>query len=180
MSEVIQFNQLIAFLENASLFEIYRISVAIDNELANPVRIRDARDKFKVGDTLEYFNKATNSFIAGVVLSKSIKNVAIQNCTDGAYWKIPYYLLKLDSRDFNFSSPKQALNKNSLRVGDVVGFNSDGVDVIGRISRLNQKTVSLVTANNRKWRVSYSLLYPVIDGQTGVHNLRFVSDLNEK
>ena len=179
MSEVIQFNQLMAFLENASLFEIYRISVAIDNEIENPARIREARDKFKVGDKVEYFNKATNSFIAGVVLAKSIKYVSIRNCIDGANWKIPYYLLKLDSRDFDFSGPRKSLNKNSLQVGDMVGFNKDGVDVIGQITRLNQQTVSLVTKDNRKWRVSYSFLYSVIDGQAGGNNLRFISDCNE-
>lgn len=77
-------------------------------------------------------------------------------------------MIKIDSRDFAFEQKAHGLNRNSLKVDDVVGFSRDADEIIGKIQRLNPKTVSLVTAEGNRWRVSYSCLYPVIDGQVGI------------
>ena len=171
MSEVIQYEQLSAFLDKASLFEIYRISAAIKNELENPKRISNVRKKFKEEDMVQYFNEETNNFIAAKVISKNSKYVSIENCYDNERWKIPYYLLKIDSREFDFTHSAKGLSKNAIKVGDFVGFNRDGEEVVGRAERLNQKTVTIVTKNNHKWRVSYSLLYSVIEGDQSKSNV---------
>lgn len=48
-------------------------------------------------------------------------------------------------------------------VGEMVSFtNSDGVLITGRIIRLNQKTITLVTDDRQQWKVSPSLLSKVI------------------
>ena len=52
MKEVIHYDQLTSFLKQASLFEIYRFSVAIRNELKHPDRIASVRKKFKAGDII--------------------------------------------------------------------------------------------------------------------------------
>lgn len=175
MNETIQYDQLVAFLKNASLFEIYRVSAAIRNELQDPARIKATREKFKQGDVIEYFNEESNTFVTAHVLAKKHKYVSVQNCLDGRLWEIPYYLLKIDSRDFNFNNSKKGLSKNAIQVGDFVGFNKDGQEIIGRVKRLNQKTVSITTGTNHRWRVAYSLLYAVIDGEgrdcNGIENL---------
>ena len=61
MSEVIQYEHLVSFLKNASLFEVYRLTVAIKNELEDSTRIALVRKQFKEGDVVEYFNEDTNS-----------------------------------------------------------------------------------------------------------------------
>lgn len=165
MSEVVQYDQLVAFLKNASLYEIYRVSAAIRNELENPARINAVREKFKVGDIISYFDDKTNTVIKACVLAKKLKYVSVQNCGDKQHWKIPYHMLKIDSREFNFNEPGKKLNKNSVKVGELVGFNNDGREVVGRVERLNQKTVSLITVDNSRWRVAYQFLYAVIDGK---------------
>ncbi|MDQ3159320.1 MAG: hypothetical protein M3P98_04280 [bacterium] len=38
-------------------------------------------------------------------------------------------------------------------------------DITGRVERLNQKTVTILTASKHQWRVPYSHLYPIIDGE---------------
>jgi hypothetical protein len=65
MSDIVNYDQLVAFLKNASLFEIYRLSVALSNELENPLRISALINKFKEGDIIEYFDATTQSFIEG-------------------------------------------------------------------------------------------------------------------
>ena len=167
MSDVVQYDQLVAFLKQASLFEIYRLSVALQIEMENPLRISALLKKFKEGDVVEYFDASTQTFIAGRVLQKALKNVVVQRLDDGRQWKIPYHMLNIDSREFVFEKKERGLNRNALKVGDFVGFSREGEEIIGRVERLNQKTVSIITASNHRWRVSYQLLYPIIEGEQG-------------
>ena len=64
------------------------------------------------------------------------------------------------------------LEKIQLKVGDTVGFqDKQNNDVYGEIIRLNQKTATIVTNANAKWRVAYELLYLVIEGEQSYPNL---------
>ena len=166
MPDMIHYNQLIEFLKDASLHEIYRLSQAIDNEQNDPQRIAKARKQFKQDDIIEYFDATTNTYIAARVRKKKIKNVSVQNIHDGAYWSIPYYMIKLNSRNMLFETSGRSLTRNTLKVGDSVGFNHDGEAIVGQIKRLNHKTVSLATKNHGEWRVHYRSLHPIIDGKT--------------
>lgn len=176
MSNPVRYKELVDFLEDATLHEIYRLSVAIDRELMNSRRIDAVRKQFKVGDVVEYFDEQTNRFVAAVVLEKKIKRVTVKNCEDQRNWRIPYYLLKLNSRDFDFQSKGGSLTRNALKVGDWIGFNHDGREIIGRIKRLNTKTVTLETKDRQVWYAGYSVLYPVIDGSPVVDGLEAPSD----
>ncbi|MES2204792.1 MAG: hypothetical protein V4496_06190 [Pseudomonadota bacterium] len=169
MSEVVEYDQLVAFLKHASLFEIFRVSHAIQNELENPQRIFAVKEKLKEGSYVEYFEAKTQQFIRARLLKKNQKNVLVQNACDMKQWQIPYHLLKLDSREFDFRNPeKKGLHKNELSVGQWVGFTNsrNGETVVGRVQGLNQKTVSLITAQGGRWRVAYQLLYTIIEGDT--------------
>jgi hypothetical protein len=57
----------------------------------------------------------------------------------------------------------EKLSKNNLKLGDYVGFNKDGEQITGVVTRLNFKTMSLVTTDGRHWRVGYAHLYKIID-----------------
>lgn len=166
MSDVVEYDQLVAFLKKASAFEIYRLSVAIQNELDSPQRLSKVNHRIKEGDIVEYFDSRTNTFIKAMIVQKALKNVVVQHVDDGRRWQIPLYWLKIDSREFVFERKERGLNKNAVKVGDFVGFYHQnlGEDITGCVERLNQKTVTIMTPTKR-WRVSYNLLYPVIDGQ---------------
>lgn len=165
MTEVVNFENLTSFLNGASLHEIYRVSVALFNELENPKRIFAIKNSIKVGQQVKFFDGRTNVTETGEVVSKDIKYVSLRTSQSLGLWKIPYHMLVIDSREFDFSSKGKGLNKNEIQVGELVGFNKDGEEIIGKVERLNQKTVSLVTKDNHKWRVSYSVLYNIIDGE---------------
>jgi len=165
MNEVIQYDQLVGFLKHASLFEVYRLSAAIRNELADPARIAQVKKQFKVGDTIEYFDAKTNQFIAATVLKKNTKYVIVKNCDDGKKWELCYHLLNINSRPFEFNNAAPGLSRNEVKVGDLVAFNHRGEEIVGEIERLNQKTVSLKTAEGQGWRVYYKSLNPIIEGE---------------
>ena len=56
VGSTIEYDQLVAFLKQASVFEIYRMSAAIQNELENPQRLSRVNQKIKEGDLVEYYD----------------------------------------------------------------------------------------------------------------------------
>ena len=151
-------------LKEASLFDLFRLGVAISHEAENPARINAVRQAFKEGDTISYFDEQTNALRSAVVIQKHIKYVSILD-TEGQYFcKITYFLLNLDKADISIHANRhEKLSKNHASIGDCVGFNKDGEQIAGVITRLNHKTVSLITADRRRWRVAYQFLYKIID-----------------
>ena len=161
-----QMMTLLKLLERASLFELYRLRVVLDGKLENPDRIYAARQLFKEGDTIEYFQADMNVFVLAVVKKKHPKQVSVVNCHNQQVWRIPYYMIKLDHRDIvleRYQSKEKGLTKDSISVGDLVGLNHDGQQIVGRVERLNHKTVSVITSDQRRWRVSYKLLHAIIE-----------------
>lgn len=152
-------------LKTASLFDLFRLAMAISHELENPERIKAARLAFKVGDTVSFFDETENTVRSGIVMEKNIKYVSLRDEKDPyRWWKLPYCVLNLNHVDTDIHHQRQEkLSKNNLKVGDCVGFNKDGEEITGMVVRLNFKTVSLVTADRHRWRVSYASLYKIID-----------------
>ena len=105
----------------------------------------------------------------------------VRHVDDGRRWQIPLYWLKIDSREFVFERAARGLNRNEVKVGDFVGFYHQKYEenITGRVERLNQKTVSLITPEPRRWRVPYQLLYPVIDGEQieAMQGIEFQSEM---
>lgn len=165
MNSSIDYSKIKDFLANATLYELGRFSKVLLNEINNPKRIAAVRNQFKEGDKIEYFSCKNNRVVSGIVERKTPTTVWIQNCTDGRRWTMGYERIKLDSRDFVFSQKQGKLDRNSLAIGDSVGFNHDGTQITGLIERLNGKTASLITTDRKKWRVAYAYLYFVIEGE---------------
>lgn len=56
-----------AFLKHVSVFEIYRLSGAIQNELENPQRLAKVNHKIKEGDFVGFYHQNYGEHIAGCV-----------------------------------------------------------------------------------------------------------------
>jgi hypothetical protein len=66
------------------------------------------------------------------------------------------------------------MTKNEIRIGDQVGFrDKSNRKIHGKVLRLNPKTVTVFVEPNERWRVSYSALYPIVDGQKACEH-RFI------
>jgi hypothetical protein len=158
-------SEIIDTIKQASLFDLYRLNIMINHEVENPERIQQVRNTFKEGDIVSYLDTSSNRLEQAKVLQKNPKYVLVENISDHKKWNIRYYSLNLKNIDldlYNISS-KGKLSKNDLRVGEVVGFNKDGTQIVGIILRLNYKTVTIITKDNHRWRVSYSYLFKIID-----------------
>jgi hypothetical protein len=70
------------------------------------------------------------------------------------------------STDIKYATKMRGMNKNEIRKNDLVGFRSkNNKNVCGKVIRLNPKTVTVFVEPNEEWRVPYSMLYPIIDGE---------------
>lgn len=155
-------------LAKASLFELYRLNAAIGNQLDDPTRIAAVKRALRVGQTLHWFDTTQNRLVEAKLLRINRTRAEIRNLADGKPWTIPFYLIDMEGQDVAIAARKrQALDRNSLRVGDRVGFKDrQGLERFGQVVKLNPKTAS-VQVDAMRWRVGYSLLVPVIDGDLG-------------
>jgi hypothetical protein len=155
-------------LNDASLFELYRLNVAIHSQLSDERRIRLIKNRLKIGQDVSYFLAGENRLIDATVVALKRTNVLVKHRLDGAQWNIPYYFVNTDNLDTDIqATPKRQLTKVNLKVGDNVCFKDrEGNECFGVVYKLNKKTAG-VLVNEMKWRVAYGLLTPVIDGELG-------------
>ncbi|MEI7847827.1 MAG: hypothetical protein WCK35_18640 [Chloroflexota bacterium] len=166
------YSNILETLKQASLFDLYRLSVAIDHQLENPQQVAEIRKRLKPGQLIRYFDPTANGLIEATVIELKRTQLLVKNTHDGQRWNIPFYWVNLDevNTDLNVS-PKTGLDKSQLSVGDIVGFpDRQNNDVFGEVIRLNQKTATIKTTANVEWRVGYQWLYLVIDGEPAVPN----------
>jgi hypothetical protein len=156
-------------IKEASLFDLFRFKAAIGLLMDDPKRLEAIKRNLRVNESVAYFDTKANSLIPATILEIRRTNVLISNHHDGKQWVIPLYMLNLDCVDTDIhksDNSQKGLDKTQIKIGEVVGFiDKGGVEQYGQVIRMNQKTVSLLVGDNHKWRVSYTLLFPVIDGK---------------
>ena len=160
------YSKIIALIEQGSLFELYRLQIMLRKMLDDPKRIHEIRVQLRPNQMVSYFDDRTNQEIEATILDLGRTYVGVQHRQDGKKWKIHYYMLKLQ-KEFNPSnfSTSGKVNSLTLKVGEHVGFvNRAGVTLYGVVIKLNQKTASIELSTGAKWRVSYHLLFYVIEG----------------
>ena len=157
--------QVLDALNNASLFDLYRLNVAIDQQLQDPRRLQAVKSQLRVGQTVDYFDARDNRNVRARVVKLQRTNVNVVDLHDGKPWRVPYYMINLQQVDTRLPEPadRPGLSRQALSVGDWVGFvDKHGVEHAGHVEKLNPKTASLRCPDGR-WRVAYSLLFRVLD-----------------
>jgi len=154
-------------LNNASLFELHRLKVAIQHQLEDPKRIAAIKNRLKVGQLIYYFDSDENRMIEATIEKFKRTMVLVKNAHDGEYWNIPFYHINIDNAATDIAPrATKKLDRNSLKVGDKVVYKSrEGKEVFGEVVKLNPKTAGVRLVSNAEWRVPYSLLTIVIDGE---------------
>jgi hypothetical protein len=131
------YTHLLNALNKASLFDLYRLYAAIGRELNNPHRITAIKQKLRVGMELSYFDFAENRATGSKILELRQKNAVVLDSERQKKLFVPYYLLNVDGIETSIHETADTLTANNLKVGDCVGFNSNGQDRMGIIKRLN-------------------------------------------
>jgi len=165
------YSMILSELNNASLFELYRLNTSISQQLEDPKKIRLIQNALKAGQLINYFEASENRLIDAEILELKRTKVLIKNKHDSEVWNIPYYFINIDSSNIDIhEKPKQKISRSNLKVGDKVCFkDKSGDELFGEVIKLNPKTAGILVGNDQ-WRVAYSLLSTIIDGEFGTSN----------
>ncbi len=158
------YSNIIKELEQASLFDLYRLNSAINQELDNSTKIQEVKQFLRVGECVDYFNSTTNRLIEAKIIALNRTRCLVENLHDKVKWNIMYASINTENVKIDIdTNQKVGLKKSELQVGEAVTFlDKDNNQRHGIVQRLNQKTVTIMI-NNEKWRVSYSLLINASD-----------------
>lgn len=160
------YTHLLEALNQASLFDLYRLSMAIRRELDNPRRIASIKKPLRIGMEITYFDYVKNRPVASTLRELRPQKAVLFDNEEQQTVVVPYYMLNINGVDTGIDNRNEVLTANNLSVGEIVGFNDHGQDRVGVIQRLNQKTVTLITRDDGRWRVAYGHLYRVHDTST--------------
>ena len=156
-------SDIIGELQKLSTHELYRLSVWIRNEIELPQRAYEIRNKFKIGDRVQWFNRQNNREQPVIVKNKGRTKVTIET-EDLDLWDTPYYTINTEQLKTILPSNRNTkLTKNDFSIGEDVEFSCDGNIYSGKIIRLNPKTASICISDHQTWRVSYHFLTKLID-----------------
>lgn len=158
------YTDLLGMLNKASAFDLYRMRSIIDHALDQPQWMMAVQARLSPGMVLEYFDPRTNAAVKATLLEMRRKTAVVQDLVSKQIWVISYAAINLEGADVEVrDQPQRGLSRHSLSIGDLVGFRDrDQQERCGRIVRLNDRTVTL-DVDNRKWRVSYTLLHRVVE-----------------
>lgn len=158
------YHDLITLLDKASAFDLYRLSLILDDMIDDPKRIIETKSKLRLGQQVDFLNGRTNQINKVVV--EQIKQTRVKARDEsGRAWNIPLCALNVQDCDSSLAQakPSAKLSKSDFAEGDTVAFvDSDGAEHSGSIIRLNRKTATIIN-HEGKWRVDYGLLHKVID-----------------
>lgn len=159
------YTNIIEELEKASLFDLHRLSAAINQKLDDPEKLQAIKIRLRPEQIITYFDINENRLIKASILKINRNTVLVRNAHDNKKWQIPLYYINLDNVDTDIQrSKQQQLKKEDLKVGDTVGFlDKNNCDITGNIIRLNSKSATIKTTQNTEWRVAYSLLHLIYD-----------------
>jgi hypothetical protein len=161
------FTDILKEMQNATSFDLFRLRCAIDLQLEDPARMATIKRQLKVGAEVEYFDPEQNRSIKARIVEVRRTRVSVLNLEDNRKWNLPFYYINLNNVDTAIRpNIAKGLSKQEIQVGETLGFvDNDGQDTYGTVIRLNPKTVSINTAD-MKWRIPYSLLFKVLDGES--------------
>ncbi|MBF0370574.1 MAG: hypothetical protein HQL52_14065 [Magnetococcales bacterium] len=163
------YSKLFQELQDATLFDLYRIQVGIDKMLDQPERLQAVKNRLRPGMEIVYFDEGNNHPVRGEVVELRRTRLVVRSLEDNKQWLIRFHMIDLDGVDTSIhtSQKPDKLDRNQLSVGDRIGFyDRKRQEHYGKILRLNQKSVTILTKAGTRWRVAYALLFRVMDGET--------------
>ena len=161
------YSQILHELRAASLFDLYRLRVAIDQQLDNPDRLQEVKRRLRPGKEITYFDEVENRLVEATVISLHRARLLVENKHDRKRWSIRFCTVNSDDveTDIHTLSGHKNVDRSQLRVGDHVGFyNRQNQELYGEIIRLNNKTATILVNDGSRWRVAYQFLFKVIEG----------------
>jgi hypothetical protein len=166
--------KLIEDLPMASSAELYQLSWVIDQLLADPRRIVQARSELHTGQQVRYFNWDDGKLRPARVVSMKDRRVTVLDEASRSHFSLPYgAIMPMESGATDAgahapnpsrpSPPPEIASKEDFRIGHRVSFTDQHLQHrVGTIVRINQRTATL-DCEGQTWRVGFGLLRRLVD-----------------
>lgn len=160
------FSAILDALNQASAFELYRLSLAIRTKLDDPRWRLAVQQRVLIGQEVQWFNSRENRLRRGKLLEKRQRTVLLLDTEDGRRWELDYFCINLEGVDVQVREQRpRGLGRNEVAIGQTLGYiDRNGNERSGAVLRRNQKTVTM-QVGDKQWLVSYEFLHHVLDGE---------------
>lgn len=169
--------KLIEELPMATSAELYQLSWVIEQPLADPRRIVQARAQLHTGQQIRYLNWQDGKLRSARVVGMHGDHVAVHDESYSKPFKVHYAAILTEPSDGPLESgsrphdvepakptpPPEVASRADFRVGNRVTFTDKNLQRrVGLIVRVNQQTATL-DCDGEKWRVAFELLQHLVD-----------------
>ena len=166
--------KLIEDLPMAGSAELYQLSWVIEQLLADPRRIVQARAELHAGQQVQYLHWDDGKMRAARVVSMKDRRVTVFDEASRSHFNLPYAAIvttKPSSTETGAEAsvparpapPAEIARRDDFRVGNRVSFTDQHLQHrVGLIVRVNQRTATL-DCDGQTWRVGFGLLRPLVD-----------------
>ena len=168
--------KLIEELPMASSAELYQLSWVIEQLLADPRRIVQARAQLRTGQKVQYLSWGDGKLRSARVVGIHGDHVAVLDAAYSKAFKVHYAAILTEPTDAPTESgptadgelnrpspPPEVAGRADFRVGNRVSFIDKNLQHrVGLIVRVNQQTATL-DCDGQKWRVAFELLRHLVD-----------------
>lgn len=170
--------KLIEDLPMATSAELYQLSWVIDQLLADPRRIVQARTQLHTGQPVQFFDWNTGKLKPARVIAMKDRRVTLLDEASRSHFTAPYEAIMLTPSGESMaatsatpastaqtkpSPPPEIARREDFRIGNRVSFTDrDLQQRVGLIVRINQRTATL-DCDGQTWRVAFGLLRHLVD-----------------
>ena len=166
--------KLIEDLPMASSAELYQLSWVIEQLLADPRRIVQARAELHAGQPVQYLNWDDGKLNAARVIAMKDRRVTVFDEASRSHFALPYAAIVTTpssgadngteaSTPTKPTPPPEIAKRADLRVGERVSFTDKNLQHrVGLMVRTNRRTATL-DCDGQTWRVDFGLLRPLVD-----------------
>lgn len=166
--------KLIEELPMATSAELYQLSWVIDQLLADPRRIVQARGQLHTGQQVRYLDWDDGKLRSARVVSMKDRRVTVLDEATRTHFTLPYGAIVLTEPSVDQAAgavpeqspprpPPEIAGRADFRVGQRVSFTDQHLEHrIGLIVRINQRTATL-DCGGQTWRVAFGLLHHLVD-----------------
>ena len=166
--------KLIEDLPMASSAELYQLSWVIEQLLADPRRIVQARTELHTGQQVQCLHWDDGKMRAARVVAMKDRRVTVLDEASRTHITVPYAAIVTapsggpdaaadTSVPVKPTPPPEIASRADFRVGNRVSFTDrDLQHRVGLIVRINQRTATL-DCDGQTWRVGFGLLRPLVD-----------------
>lgn len=149
---------LVAALDQLSLFDLGCFERAIQSLSQDPARIARARSYLRPGIEVEYWCEKDHTFIKAVVVELHRSTALLEHVGDCQRWKV-YYSQIVPPDASPLLPPASSLPKSEWRAGDLVSFkDKQNREHLGTIEKINPRRAHVRLKSGQIWRVDYALL----------------------